>query len=1032
MAQNPSRPQFSRRQVIVGGAVFGAALALPPTAATAVATTLRRTLPIFSGSHIDFIKRTRLGLFTHYTYGDPNVTYGWTYSSPAGSRVASVDALANALDVTAFADVAAGMGAEYVTFTIWHAGMNMVFPSTVMGSLIPSKVSSRDLVADLLEALGNRNIRMIGYVHPMDGFELTASQQALVGWGNYTNWNNYINALFDEMGTRYGASIAGYWIDGSVNDAVIDGSRLEATIRSHNPTVAVWTNDGSISSLPDFANIEIFTRPSMDTDAWPTDTAQVCQRFAGEWWAQPGQALGVAASDMLRFTVREAGTFGQQNGGIHWAAGPYADNTWGTGVETGMRALGTSAAAIGESLFGSFPSTSFVTLRATVQSSTWGVATDSADGNHVYAHVLNGTPGSVLSLGAPKDRRTFSATAHFVPSGTAIGVAPDLGGRYLLDPPASIDPTDTVIKLDVSGAPVPWDVAWLTVDAGSWSVPVGGSVRLRFAGGSPTSDGVDFDSTRLIFHGYDPSVISFTRDGDLRVVGAGSTDLTVSCVTAIGPDELTSTSVRVRYASGILQVANVSGAFVTAVDTSASALRNDVTLASGAGFKMTVRGSSILVDELGRYFNSGNHLQHELAVYSASGTKLTSTTIDMSVGSADATGFKYAKLPTPIRLAANTVYYLSSVETAGGDTWWNSETTTTFQSAWATVNLAALGNGGSAAYGIGHMYGPVSFKLASSPSARSFVTAVDNSASYLRNDVTLASGAGFEMTVGSVPITVSELGRYFNTGNHLQHELAIYNAAGTKLASTVVDMSVGVSDATGFKWATLSMPIQLAASTVYYVSSLENSGGDTWWNSQTATRFQSSWATMNLASLGNGTSQAFGVGHSYGAVNFKLLAAPAATSTSFVQAVDTSDSYLRNDVDLATGAGFQMTVGSSAITVTHLGRFFNRGNYQVHEVAIRNTAGTKVASATVDMGAGVPDATGFKYATLATPVVLAANTVYYVSSVETAGGDTWWNSQTVTQFASNKATANLAALGDGGSPAYGVGHMYGPVSMKIS
>lgn len=62
-----------------------------------------------------------------------------------------------------------------------------------------------------------------------------------------------------------------------------------------------------------------------------------------------------------------------------------------------------------------------------------------------------------------------------------------------------------------------------------------------------------------------------------------------------------------------------------------------------------------------------------------------STTITMSSSNADALGFKYSSLSSPITLAANTTYFLMSSETSGGDQWYDLDSPV-FLGAGASVN----------------------------------------------------------------------------------------------------------------------------------------------------------------------------------------------------------------------------------------------------------------------------------------------------------------------------------------------------------
>lgn len=92
----------------------------------------------------------------------------------------------------------------------------------------------------------------------------------------------------------------------------------------------------------------------------------------------------------------------------------------------------------------------------------------------------------------------------------------------------------------------------------------------------------------------------------------------------------------------------------------------------------------------------------------------------------------------------------------------------------------------------------------------------------------------------------------------------------------------------------------------------------------------------------------------------------------------------RNDYHSYIGG--KIGVGSKDLIVTELGRLCVDGNKQVHNVKIVDAATCKdVVGASVDISGG--EAGKFTYVKLETPVVLKANTTYYIMSREYADGD---------------------------------------------
>ncbi|MFA7345158.1 MAG: DUF4082 domain-containing protein, partial [Terrimicrobiaceae bacterium] len=168
--------------------------------------------------------------------------------------------------------------------------------------------------------------------------------------------------------------------------------------------------------------------------------------------------------------------------------------------------------------------------------------------------------------------------------------------------------------------------------------------------------------------------------------------------------------------------------------------------------------------------------------------------------------------------------------------------------------------------------------------------------------------------------------------------------------------------------------------------------------------------------------------YGYGPVGFKY-----GSGTAYVTGQTLG--VLRND--LSAWVGFKFTVGSSAITVNQLGRWVVSGNSGTHAVRLARVSDGAVLGSVSIATSGAP--VGFKYATLATPVTLAANTAYYVMSQETSGGDQWYdgkfNSFPIAWFcrdlyAAVKANPNLsdypvfASSEAGGSEPNNVGLQY--------
>ncbi|MBL9187930.1 MAG: hypothetical protein JNK23_10655 [Opitutaceae bacterium] len=126
---------------------------------------------------------------------------------------------------------------------------------------------------------------------------------------------------------------------------------------------------------------------------------------------------------------------------------------------------------------------------------------------------------------------------------------------------------------------------------------------------------------------------------------------------------------------------------------------------------------------------------------------------------------------------------------------------------------------------------------------------------------------GCKFTVGGAAITVTELGRWVVSGSTGTHSVTIFAA---DLTTVIATASVSTSGAAAgdYKWQSIT-PVALSASTTYYIASLEQNGGDSWYDSQSLA--VTSAATLDASAYGNDTVivGAGATGQIYVPVNFK-------------------------------------------------------------------------------------------------------------------------------------------------------------------
>jgi hypothetical protein len=124
---------------------------------------------------------------------------------------------------------------------------------------------------------------------------------------------------------------------------------------------------------------------------------------------------------------------------------------------------------------------------------------------------------------------------------------------------------------------------------------------------------------------------------------------------------------------------------------------------------------AITIRKLGRSFDLGMTMTHQVRIVDAA-TKavLGSTTVDMNTGSGGLGGlFKYGDLTPPVTLAAGQAFYVLSEEFAGGDRFYEQDTTFATRPE-ARIDSAMESDPQGVAYVpaglVGHTYGPVDFQ----------------------------------------------------------------------------------------------------------------------------------------------------------------------------------------------------------------------------------------------------------------------------------------------------------------------------------
>lgn len=201
------------------------------------------------------------------------------------------DRRVDAFDVNGFAAQLAEAGAAHLIFTLGQNSGHYASPNAtyaLLTAVLPCKCSSRDLIADLHEALAPYDIRLFVYLPSGAPAQDEAACQALGWeWGYDVPWprmNGHVltgqrlagfqvkwEAVIREWSRRWERKVEGWWIDGCYfADAMYRSAlppnfkSLAAALRSGNPDALLAFNPGVRFPLTPFATCEDYTAGEFD------------------------------------------------------------------------------------------------------------------------------------------------------------------------------------------------------------------------------------------------------------------------------------------------------------------------------------------------------------------------------------------------------------------------------------------------------------------------------------------------------------------------------------------------------------------------------------------------------------------------------------------------------------------------------------------------------------------------------------------------------------------------------------------------
>lgn len=266
-------------------------------------------------ANTDWMRDARWGVMIHFLSDSPTVEAA-TATDEWNRRV-------DEFDVPRLVSQLREVGAGYLLFTLGQCSGFFCSPNATYDRIVdekPSRLSRRDLMGDLAEALAPEGIRLLAYLPshaPGLHRRATEALRCLPPWkavwhGDYSSsqpsddrlaeFQHYWEAIVREWSLRWGNKVHGWWVDGCYHsdkmyrhpDAPNFRSFAEA-MKAGNPDALVAFNPGVPIPMVCHSEFEDYTAGEVNVMVTPyqhgdfhrtIDGAQVqVLSFLGPWWS---------------------------------------------------------------------------------------------------------------------------------------------------------------------------------------------------------------------------------------------------------------------------------------------------------------------------------------------------------------------------------------------------------------------------------------------------------------------------------------------------------------------------------------------------------------------------------------------------------------------------------------------------------------------------------------------------------------------------------------------------------------------------
>jgi len=350
-------------------------------------------------------------------------------------------------DPAAWVAMAKAAGMKYITITSKHHDGFAMYDSKVSDyDVVDRTPYGKDVLKMLAEACRKEGIKLFFYHSQLDwhhpDYFPRGGTGRFAGRDEKGDWNRYLDymdAQLTELLTGYG-EIGGIWFDGWWDKPDADW-RLGKTyklIHDLQPAALVGSNHHRLPNPGE--DFQMFEKdlPGANTAGF-NDKVQIgtlpfemCDTINRSWGYNKNDGSYKSTREIVQLIVKAAG----YDANLLLNVGPKPDGTIQPEFVKRLAEVGDWLKANGETIYG--------TRGGPLPPRSWGVTTQK--GNRVFVHVLD-WKDAVLAI--PRPPKPVKSASLF---GTAkpVRFTADKEGLLLRLDPASLDPVDTIVTLELS------------------------------------------------------------------------------------------------------------------------------------------------------------------------------------------------------------------------------------------------------------------------------------------------------------------------------------------------------------------------------------------------------------------------------------------------------------------------------------------------------------------------------------------------------------------------------------------------------